>query len=674
MAEYNDSIMKPSIWLVEQQNWKFTVPIYQRLFTWGDEQFERLLDDLKAWDGNGPYYLGIITVVEKGGRLLLIDGQQRLTVIAILAGMLGWCDKKDPKDFLDYEARPADRAALKTIWDFGKSWINEDEAKFEHTLEAAGIASEAMKRFICHIVKKRDDWRGVNNKGLCQNLTLLMSKLPAAYGTNTNLQNEYFEKLNSSGKQLEPHEILKVRICKTTEDFAVWNRAEDFTKCFDDKTTNDNGALQKGVPILDILQADKKKDDTIEEENGIDKNTPVKMKIDGDTIIIYEEESGTEKNTPFTITMKDGESHLKTSVEKWRPSLIDFPMFLLHVLNIIVKDPSISADSHNLLKDFKDKLPDGEKSKFCTEMGRYRKFLDGWIIHREVNDVSDDNDSKYAFWDNKNEVVYIKGQGEDEQNDLLAIAKKIKQLQMILFALGGQKQKWLCDAYRWATEENNGKEIKSLQSQEDLKAWCKWLRDRLIKEADFKIDEEGEDWRDTYLTYGNARPVHFMCLDYFLWELANESREDCPEPLKSIFEGGILQAVKTFVPRANRSVEHFHPQTDDNSQNRGPFADQTCAVLGWGATIGNPPITIKNIFGNLALISAGRNSEYGNMSVAGKSERIDKLVKEGRLESIKLLLMKQACKGHDDKWLPCTAEEHANLMLKVIRWGLSREI
>jgi hypothetical protein len=164
-----------------------------------------------------------------------------------------------------------------------------------------------------------------------------------------------------------------------------------------------------------------------------------------------------------------------------------------------------------------------------------------------------------------------------------------------------------------------------------------------------------------------------MCLDYFLWELSNETINDSSGLLSKVYGKEIPQAVKNFVPRAHRSVEHFHPQTDDNSQHRGSFADQadpSKKVKGWGATIDNDETSIKNIFGNLALISAGRNSEYSNMSVAGKSERIEKLVKEGRLESIKLFLMKQACGGHDDQWLPDKAQKHADLMLEVIKWGL----
>lgn len=652
MLGYNDNeITKitPAIWFGGEFNLKFTVPIYQRLFTWGNEQFDRLLNDLKEWEGNEPYYLGIITVVKKDDKYILIDGQQRLTVIAILAGVLGWCSHKDPENFLAYEARPADQKALKKIWEFGKTWI-EAESKLEQVLEASGISSESMVKFIRHIARNRNDWKG-KSQALLKNLTLLISKLPEVYGTgaNTNLQNEYFEKMNSAGKQLEPHEILKVRICKQSTDFAVWNRVEDFTMCYVDVSQNDDNdsVSQDWITILHVLDASKEDNGIIIETKGNDEKTERKK---------------------VTIKIRDDNSRLKSSIEKWRPALIDFPMFLLHVLKILKEDDfSIPNDSHNLLKNFEGQLPD-DKNKFCKEMKNYRKFLDSWIIHREVNDESDDNDSKYAFWNNTKEVMCL--EGGDGQCDSSMTVKKIKQLQMILYALGGQKQEWLYEAYKVAYNEAGWGNLSNRKEQ--LNGWYKWLRARLIHEANFKC--KGEKWSDTYLTYGNVRPVHFMCLDYFLWELSNETINDRLGLVSKVYGEEIIpQAVRNFVPRTHRSVEHFHPQTDDNSQHRGSFADQTDPiknVKGWGATIDNDQTSIKNIFGNLALISAGRNSEYSNMSVAGKSERIEKLVKEGRLESIKLFLMKQACQGKDVNWLPVKAQEHADLMLEVIKWGL----
>ena len=213
------------------------------------------------------------------------------------------------------------------------------------------------------------------------------------------------------------------------------------------------------------------------------------------------------------------------------------------------------------------------------------------------------------------------------------------------------------------------------------------LRDYLIEKSSFGVKEDArwkinsrlkvdiEKWPDDYLTYEEHMRAAFICLDYFLWLLANsDDKADATSTLKgTVFgTGGPGEVITRFVPRANRSIEHFHPQTDNSSQNRGVKADNDTRKDGWGALIKPNGPSIKHIFGNLALISAGRNSEYSNMPVGGKSDLIVRSVEKKSIESIKLLLMKNACKGQDKEWLPDTARAHAKLMKKVVLWGLGK--
>ena len=81
---------------IVQDNWRFSIPIYQRLFVWESEQIDRLLDDLwmaSQKNEDQPYYIGVITTVEqsdvKNERVLfsVVDGQQRLTFL-----LLFFCD------------------------------------------------------------------------------------------------------------------------------------------------------------------------------------------------------------------------------------------------------------------------------------------------------------------------------------------------------------------------------------------------------------------------------------------------------------------------------------------------------------------------------------------------------------------------------------------------------
>ena len=623
--------MTPEEWL--KNNYKFKVPVYQRLFTWDTTQFERLLSDLQDWrDNKGtqePYYLGIITVVEQDDKLILIDGQQRLTVITILMGLFKCFLKtdldnnKNINDYLDYEARPCDRKALETIWEKGSVWLDEckNEYDLNKVMDENQIVSDSMRLFIKHIYKEKNKWGNVikdndETKNLFSLLTLLVSKLPKSYEESLEKQNEYFEKMNSAGKQLEPHEILKVRICKDEKDFRNWNNVEDFTSQF---VEQNEGATSSKYSISGILEG---------------------TRIDEKRIRIGER----------TISFLD--EKIWTSIEKWRPSLVSFPMFLLHVLKVIDIGFCIPRDSHTLLKCFEKRNTSG----FVSSMCEYRIFLDKWIIHKDIDavQIAEEEDlskdiSDFSYWNNKNQVKTVEVSADIKE----ATSRNLKQIQMALYALGGQKQEWIVFAFRAYKKSQKILEYTHHNIAEFLLAY---LVRYLIRKADFeKSILLGDEWPDKYLTYNSNNHAQFICLDYFLWLLANSSDKD-KGLREEVFDGiNKLESIKKFVPRPHKSVEHFHPQTDTYSKPE--------IVAAWKDK--------KDMFGNLALISSGRNSEYSNYSVEEKTARINRLENnDNELESIKLYLMKEACGGKDIEWNPQRAHDHAQEMLKVLKWGI----
>ena len=79
---------------VLSRNYRYTVPDYQRQYSWSEEQWRALWDDLQALDQGQTHFLGSIVVIERSGglnkldRLEVVDGQQRLaTILTILAIM-----------------------------------------------------------------------------------------------------------------------------------------------------------------------------------------------------------------------------------------------------------------------------------------------------------------------------------------------------------------------------------------------------------------------------------------------------------------------------------------------------------------------------------------------------------------------------------------------------------
>lgn len=603
----------PTEWFNSNPKIQFKVPIYQRLFTWETPQFDRLLSDLTEWNEVEPYYLGIITVVKKDNHYVLIDGQQRLTVIAILMGMFAQTANMHSTDYLDYEARPSDRFALETIWKNGNAWLGSHTMEELNIKLAEGnITSDSMCLFMRHIYENKAKWENAveRKKCLC-GLTLLVSILPDDY--DLKLQNEYFEKMNSAGKQLEPHEILKIQICKSESDFENWNCVEDFTRRFQEINGAENGGKPaKSWSFGQILEG--------------------RRDVKASKIYLYDNENG-ETGIEYRVTNNELG---RTSLEKWRPSLIDFPMLLLHVLWLKDKTP-LPEESYALLKTFLKKDTQG----FIRTMCDYRAFLDKWVIHKSTDsflDESEQDTSDYSYWNDDNyEVKTISSNYE------------LKQIQMAFYAFGRKRQDWLLDVFTRVPEKDRND-----------KTLLKFLVFLLLKKANFKSNiliDANYSWPDEYLTYQNNIHAQFICLDYFLWLLANTDNE----PLRdTIFGKEIPEAIIHFIPKAHRSVEHFHPQTDVNSQNTDL----------WNQNIANTTQQMRHMFGNLALISPGRNSEYGNQSIAGKSERIELLIQRKELESIKLYLMMKKCEKQERLWTPDLAREHANDMLKVLKWGM----
>ena len=68
---------------------KFTIPAYQRAYSWVDEQREQLIEDLR--DAKEHYYMGHF-LFEKNkddqDEYFIIDGQQRMTTMVIFSSCL----------------------------------------------------------------------------------------------------------------------------------------------------------------------------------------------------------------------------------------------------------------------------------------------------------------------------------------------------------------------------------------------------------------------------------------------------------------------------------------------------------------------------------------------------------------------------------------------------------
>src|SRR5450759_1356140 len=87
---------------------QFLIPIYQRTYSWTERECRQLWDDILRTGENdevSAHFVGSIVYIEKGlyqvtsqSPLLVIDGQQRLTTMALLIAALAKALEKLPEE------------------------------------------------------------------------------------------------------------------------------------------------------------------------------------------------------------------------------------------------------------------------------------------------------------------------------------------------------------------------------------------------------------------------------------------------------------------------------------------------------------------------------------------------------------------------------------------------
>ena len=76
--------------LLSRSNIVYQVPVYQRPYSWGEDQWMALWDDVMAQPEKEPHFIGSLVVIKQGvvvkrfDEMEVVDGQQRLTTLSIL--------------------------------------------------------------------------------------------------------------------------------------------------------------------------------------------------------------------------------------------------------------------------------------------------------------------------------------------------------------------------------------------------------------------------------------------------------------------------------------------------------------------------------------------------------------------------------------------------------------
>ncbi len=216
--------------IVKHSNF-YKIPIYQRLFEWGTNNIITLLEDLKksfnVSKGKDDYYIGMLTSTKQNE---LVDGQQRFTVMMLMGCVLQRYDSIwknflfDGRPRLHFTSRPFDDAYLQALIE-GSSL---DSFTFINTNMKNGIDVISNYMENRKIITENETKEFASY--IFDHLSFFITTLPESYSPRD--LNKYFERMNTTGKNLEQHEILKVKLLRNLTDnvsqyMLLWNKLSD---------------------------------------------------------------------------------------------------------------------------------------------------------------------------------------------------------------------------------------------------------------------------------------------------------------------------------------------------------------------------------------------------------------------------------------------------------------
>lgn len=241
-----DSVDKPPVHelLSQNTNTVFSVPAYQREYSWRKDQWDALFDDLIEEEPDTGHFLGTIICVNRTTNstdktvLELVDGQQRMTTISLL--LLALYKMLAPHASSMSMEQQADFIGLKRMLVLQKNSLprltpqrqNKNGADYLYVLKEAGLISEAPST---SYVGNRRISKGLNHFldrirthiELCETFELetlldLVGRVQRAVLVKLEVQSTadaftLFESLNNRGMPLTPIDLIKTSVLSQAE-------------------------------------------------------------------------------------------------------------------------------------------------------------------------------------------------------------------------------------------------------------------------------------------------------------------------------------------------------------------------------------------------------------------------------------------------------------------------
>ena len=615
-----------------KNQYKFNVPIYQRLYVWGDEQIKKLLEDLKNafLEKQTVYYLGGVITIQnlENNSFDLIDGQQRFTTLWLISVVLQKLSRIEGHEFnsglFSYIAYEENGRNLPRIHFSIRDEVN---TYFEilinastYKLSAPEMAEDLNKAL--GIIEGFLTENFVDSQQLGefadfiqQRVELVKTNVPQSVDLN-----KLFEIINNRGIQLQHHQILKAKLLHYVSDSTkreayslMWDACA-FMNGYVEYHIRDNAK----VDIAQLFKDGKLSDaqmvlQKIESEvNDNNQNAFPLLDILENKVEIYQ-------NTNSKIA-----NELEETPHSKVRSIITFGMLLQHILRIYLFDNNkkdiVKVSDKKLLNIFQESwlislsnvnklMAEKEVESFLNLLWQGRYLFDQYIIK----------------WlpDNENEEFFGIRQSYINNTTLSrqTVERKGNSSTMTLLQSMLYHSQEMVTQY-WITPFLNcliKNDIQGFKDDDRLNYLMKFEHSFLNSEYNdtlVRLSHKFLDLKCPLVTVSTnmseilgrnlgVRFGHywFYKLEFILWHFYNIGklkeviRRNPDSP--SIIDSELTKNWKTFQITSKNSVEHITPQNiREYDRNR-------------------EVIEIDD-FGNLVLLSKGMNSSFSNKTYAEK--------------------------------------------------------
>lgn len=615
-----------------KNHYKFSIPIYQRLYVWGNEQITKLLEDLKNafLEDQIVYYLGGVITIQnlENNSFDLIDGQQRFTTLWLISVVLQQLSRIEGSEFnsglfsyITYEENAHNLPRIRfSIRDEVNSYFENLINSSTYKLSAPEMAEDLNKAL--GIIEGFLTENFVDSQQLSefadfiqQRVELVKTNVPQSVDLN-----KLFEIINNRGIQLKHHQILKAKLLHYVSDST---KREAYSLMWDacafmdgyveyhirDNAKVDIAQLFKDGKLSDAQMVLQKIESEVNDNN---QNAFPLLDILENKVEIYQ-------NTNSKIA-----NELEETPHSKVRSIITFGMLLQHILRIYLfdrnKDDIAKISDKRLLNIFQDSwlkslanldesIAEKEVESFLNLLWQGRYLFDQYIIK-----WLPDNENEEFFGIRQS---YINNTTLSRQTvERKGNSSTMTLLQSMLYHSQEMvTQYWLTPFLNYLIKNDK----QELKYKNRLNYLMKFEHSFLNSGNNDTLLERSRN----FLNLKNppvvkriqmskilnekmgVRFAHywFYKLEFILWHFYNIGklkeviRRNPDSP--SIIDSELTKNWKTFQITSKNSVEHIRPQNiREYDRNR--------------------EVNEIDNFGNLVLLSKGMNSSFSNKTYAEK--------------------------------------------------------